>query len=149
MTRDQLVAQVEFEFKALHSVVHEIRSLLDEVGAATPDIRVSTVVGAFMQQFYNGIESVLKRLCLYHGVTLPEGGRYHADLLSLFGPSHPASLPQVLDPDLFADMEPFRQFRHVFRTSYGFQLDWSRFSPGAATAPDVLKRFEAAVRETL
>ncbi|MDT0631083.1 hypothetical protein RQM47_01980 [Rubrivirga sp. S365] len=110
---------------------------------------MSTVVGAFMQQFYNGIESVLKRLCQYHGVPLPEGERYHADLVSLFGPDHPPSLPQVLDHDLFADLEPFRQFRHVFRTSYGFQLDWTRFAPGAAAAPGVLKRFESAVRSVL
>ena len=120
MTTGQLWQQVDSEFEALRAVVAEIDALLAENAEGDPGVRVSTLVGAFMQQFYNGVESVLKRLCQYHGIPLPEGHRFHADLLGLFGPDHPDELPEVLDETLFADLDRFRQFRHVFRTSYGF-----------------------------
>ena len=145
MTQDEFVEHVEFDLAALRRVVDEVDKTL---GIATndPGALVTNAVGAFLQSFYNGIENVLKRFCLYHGVPLPQGERYHADLLDLFSPESAARLPNLLDAGLSADLERFRQFRHVFRTSYGFQLDWSRMSPGAATARSVLDRFEAAVR---
>lgn len=98
-----------------------------------------------MQQYYNGIESVLTRICKFRGVEPPQGSRFHIELLTLFGPDHPKSLPRLLDDDLFDELEPFRQFRHVFRTAYSFQLDWSRFYPGARLAEPLLDRFESAV----
>ena len=149
MTRDELTEQVEFELSALHSVVDELDALLEEVESPDPGVRVSTLVGVFMQQFYNGIESILKRFCKAHGVPTPQGDRSHAELLSLFGPDRSDPLPALLDDALFSDLEPFRQFRHVFRTAYGFQLDWTRFAPGASVARSVLVRFEAAVRREI
>ncbi len=131
-----------------HLLVEEVDALLAETGQGDPGVRVRTLVGAFMHPFYNGVESIPKRLCFYYNVPLPEGGRFHIDLLGLFGPDSARQLPLVLDTALYNDLEPFRQFRHVFRTSYGFQLDWTRFAPGAATARLVLDRFEAAVRES-
>ena len=151
MTRAQFEEQIEAELTSLRGVIVEIDALLrdaDRAEGITP-LRASTLAGAFIQQFYNGLETVLKQTASFAGLPLPEGDHFHADLLALFGPDAPPDTPLRFDAELFSDLDPFRKFRHVFRTSYSAHLDWTKLYPGARTARSVFDRFEVVVRDAL
>jgi hypothetical protein len=125
--------------------VGELVALREDVSGREPTVREKAAAAAFLAQFYNGVENILKRTCSYFDVPLPTGEAWHVGLFRLFcSPSHP-DLPLLLDENLASDLAPFRRFRHVALHSYGFQLDWSRMSEGVARVDSVLGRFKASL----
>jgi hypothetical protein len=146
---NELRVEVEIELGHLRRIAGELDQITAEVrGGLEPDLRLRTAAGAFLQQFYNGVENVLRRFARFYEVALPEGEHYHAELLARFAELS-SRLPPLLDRELFAELDRYRSFRHVFRQAYGFQLEWSRFEEGVAHAADVFGRFEARVQEAL
>lgn len=104
-----------------------------------------TAAGAFMAQFYSGVENILKRICRFHGVELPKGDAWHLELFEWFcKPAH-SSLPTLFDEELAKHVAAYRRFRHVVRHSYGLQLDWSRMEPGISRIEGAFERFRRAV----
>ena len=76
-TRDEIV----FELKQLHKLLEHYRPLLDKLGSTTPDDVEVSALGAMLQSFYNGIESIFKRVALDVDHESPGGASWHSDLL--------------------------------------------------------------------
>jgi hypothetical protein len=108
-------------------------------------VRERTAGAAFLAQFYNGIENILKHICRYSNVALPGSENWHVELFSWFcAPAYPG-LPVLFDTHLAADLAPYRRFRHVAFHAYGFQLDWDRMLEGIENVESVYARFTVAL----
>ena len=130
MTPADLREEIAIELEAMQVVVDELVALQQDVSAGEPTLREKTAAAAFLAQFYNGLENILKRISHYRNVPLPSGETWHVDLFQQFSnPSH-QSLPNLFDKALSATLAPYRRFRHVAFHSYGFDLDWSRMVEG-------------------
>src|SRR5690606_11630032 len=92
-----------------------------------------------------GVENILKRISAYHDVPLPAGQRWHTELFLRFCDPPHEPLPLLFDAGLRDDMRPFRTFRHIARTSYGIELDWSKVAVGIDEIGSVVDRFRDAV----
>lgn len=84
MKPEELGEEVAIELDALETTVNELLALQRDVADREPTTREKTAAAAFLAQFYNGIENVLKRISLYHGVPLPIGETWHVDLFQRF-----------------------------------------------------------------
>lgn len=97
MKPTELGEEITIELDALETTVSELIALQHDVAHREPTIRESTAAAAFLAQFYNGIENILKRTSHYHNVPLPTGETWHVDLFQRFcTPSHP-DLPSLFD----------------------------------------------------
>jgi hypothetical protein len=149
VTPAELREDVVVELEALEAIVQELLSLQADVINREPTVREQTAAAAFLAQFYNGVENILKRISVYHNVPLPTGETWHVDLFRRFcAPSYPP-LPVLFDTSLEAALAPYRRFRHVAWHSYGFQLEWSRMAEGVATADIVFAQITAILTEYL
>jgi hypothetical protein len=142
MTPAELREEINIELELLESVLSEIYSLRKEVAGRKPTVREKTAAAAFLAQFYNGIENILKRISKFHDVPLLSGNTWHLDLFKRFCIPAKSPLPELFDKSLENDLGPFRQFRHVVYHSYGFQLDWERMQEGLGKANDVFLKFK-------
>jgi hypothetical protein len=146
---DELCDEIAIELEALEATVDELLALQRDIAHREPTVRERTAAAAFLAQFYNGIENILKRISRYHNVPLPTGETWHVDLFQRFcSPSHPR-LPTLFNETLASALAPFRRFRHVAFHSYGFQLDWSRMAEGIARVQGVFSRFKASLSDYL
>jgi hypothetical protein len=145
----ELGEEIAVELEALKATVNELLTLQQDVAHREPTVREKTAAAAFLAQFYNGIENILKRISRYHNVPLPTGETWHIDLFQRFcPPSHP-NLPTLFDEALASVLAPYRRFRHVAFHSYGFQLDWGRMAEGVANVQDVFSRLKATLSDYL
>jgi len=145
----ELREEIAVELEAMETTVNELRALQQDVAGREPTIREKTAAAAFLAQFYNGAENILKRISRYHNVPLPTGGAWHISLFQRFcPPSHP-DLPALFDKNLASALAPFRRFRHVAFHGYGFQLDWSRMSEGIVSVPGAFTQFKASLADYL
>lgn len=148
MTPQELREEISIELDSMDKVVQEAILLLHDLNdISEPTIREKTAAAAFLAQFYGGIENILKRIHRYHGVAMPAGDSWHADIFKRF--CHPSYPPftVLFDETLALELLPFRKFRHVVYHGYGFQLEWDRMKEGIERLEDVHTRFCRSLSE--
>ncbi|MHB8056914.1 MAG: ribonuclease toxin HepT-like protein [Desulfuromonadaceae bacterium] len=147
MTASELCEEISIELEMMGNTVNEAISLLNELSVREPTVREKTAAGAFLAQFYGGVENILKRVHRYHGIQLPTGDSWHTDVFKRFcNPAYPP-FPVLFDPSLAADLSPFRKFRHVVYHGYGFQFDWERMKEGLGVVDNVYSRFVVSITD--
>jgi hypothetical protein len=142
MTVEDLREEINIELENIVRTLEELSALQRDTEGREPTIREKTAAAAFLAQFYNGIENILKRISHYHAVPLPAGDTWHIELFKCFcDPPYPP-LPSLFDSSLASEMAPYRKFRHVVHHGYGFQLDWARMAEGIDNVGHVYRRFK-------
>lgn len=149
MQREELIESVRHELDALQTTVEELTALLVDVQGRSPTIREKTAAGAFLAQFYTGVENILKYISRHHGVPLPHGDTWHLDLFQRFRARGESSLPGLFDEDLALALGPYRRFRHVVHHGYGFELEWERMQAGMRQVQAVFERYRERVEAYL
>jgi len=158
MNLENLIEEIDIEFESLETIVTELLKLRQEVGNEIPSIRDLTAASAFLAQFYNGIENILKRFYRFFKKALPKGADWHITLFRSFCEPPDGKLPLLFSkeklPLLFSkELEPrlvsFRKFRHVVHHGYGFKLDWEILKPGIDAVHDIFNEFKKTVRKVL
>ncbi len=149
MTKTELREEVHDELEQMDTVVAELVRLRHDVGSNRPTLREKVAGGAFLMQFYNGTENILKRIAQFHGISVPRGAKWHAKLFERFTEEEEPSLPSLFDAALAGEMRAYRGFRHVVRSSYGVELDWERMREGIDRLQSTFERFQQAVLDYL
>lgn len=147
MTLGELREEISIELEMMAITVQEAGSLLKDLSGREPTIREKTAAGAFLAQFYGGIENILKRVHRFHGIPMPAGDSWHIDVFKRFCDPAYSPFPVLFDESLAADLSAFRKFRHVVYHGYGFQFDWERMKEGLGLVDDVYSRFVASITE--
>jgi hypothetical protein len=105
-----------------------------------------SALAAMLHAFYSGIENMFKRITVESGEVLPEGRAWHRQLL-LSVTEESSTRPAVISKELREILEPYLQFRHVFRHAYPFQLDWQKMEELVCRCEETFTRFEKEIDE--
>jgi len=141
----ELREEIAVELESMEMIVNELVALQKDMANREPTTREKTAAAAFLSQFYNGIENILKRIYRYYSISLPTGESWHVELFQSFcSPTHPG-LPQLFDQDLASALAPYRRFRHVAFHSYGFHLEWSRMVTGVENVKSVFEQIKSNI----
>jgi hypothetical protein len=149
MKAEELFEEINIELELIEAILKEISDLHKDMGGRAPTVREKTAAAAFIAQFYNGIENILKRISRFNSVLLPTGDTWHIELFKRFCMPPFKPLPALFDESLALAIAPYRKFRHVVYHGYGFQLDWERMQEGIAGIDIVFKRFRARLDDYL
>jgi hypothetical protein len=91
-----------------------------------PDEYQILSIGGLLHNFYSGVERLFERIAARLDGDVAAGSNWHTELLRRmehpWGTAHPA----VIDHALATQLMDYLRFRHLFRHSYGFELDWER-----------------------
>lgn len=149
MNYEELCEEIAIEFESMDIIVNELIQLRSEYSKMEPSVRETTAAGAFLAQFYNGIENILKRFYKYAGRSLPQGYDWHIALFKAFCDPPHENLPLIFSTELEKKLAPFRKFRHMFHHGYGFQLDWNRIKLGIDEIQSIFTQFKKVVNQRL
>ncbi len=149
MKIEQYKAEVEIELDNIARVVTELQHLAHDMEKCDPTLRDKTAAGAFLSQFYMGVENILKHTLKYHGLSLPTSAHWHIELFQRFcePPSEP--LPVFFDEELAAELKPYRRFWHLVHHGYGFDLKWELMQKGIAEIGPIFQRFRTCILDYL
>ncbi|MFH0926517.1 MAG: hypothetical protein V1872_12965 [bacterium] len=149
MTREEMREELNIELGLMEGTVKELKALNNELSQCNPTIREKTAAAAFLAQFYNGVENILKRIVRFYEVSLPKGDTWHIDLFQLFCEPSTHPLPVLFNEEMTNLLAPYRKFRHVVYHGYGFQLEWERMKPGIEKIEEVFFKFKGIVSSYL
>jgi len=140
-----LQAEIESDFAGLETVINEIREIREGLVTLEPTHKDKAALGAFVHSFYNGIENILKRLAQEIENSVPVGEGWHRTLLRRMTAEVKGVRPRVLKRETVKALEPYLGFRHFFRHSYTFEIDWQKLQPLVDDVENVFRRFRQDV----
>lgn len=120
--------QIAVEEAQLQQLLALHRPLLEKSRSQAPDPIELSALAAFLHSLYTGIENLFRRVAIEIDGGIDRGEGWHRRLLLQMAEER-GSRPAVISPGLLDRLQPYLQFRHVFRNAYSFQLQWDKMQP--------------------
>jgi uncharacterized protein YutE (UPF0331/DUF86 family) len=125
--------------------LENVEKILAELQKAGNILKSSPVelagVGAFLHNFYNCIENIIKQILLAINIEIPSGSFWHRDLLEA------ASSAQVISSSLKNKLAPYLAFRHFFVHGYSLDLQADRIVPLVQSLVAVYEEFKRNLQQ--
>lgn len=123
--KEYIDAEYEAIEKTLSTIPEKPLSQLSELELAG--------VAVLLNNFYNGIENILKQIFKKQSIRLPEGPAWHQNLINT------AVNESIIPDDLAEKISEYMSFRHFVAHGYTFNLNAERLQE---LTDNVLKIFE-------
>lgn len=123
-----LIEEIAIECGHIDRTIDTLKNAMAREEKTTVEL---TAIGACLHHFYNGIENVLKRLCRYKQVSIPDSASSHKELLDI------AIRNGFLSETTANHLDAYRGFRHFFVHGYGVLLRVTKLLPLAEALPRV------------
>jgi len=105
-----------------------------------PDNIELAALGTVLHSFYNGIEGIFLLISKQIDKDTPSGSAWHQSLMNQMT-SATNDRAQLISADTASALSAYLKFRHFFRHSYAFMLDWRRMKPLADDLTPVWQSF--------
>jgi predicted nucleotidyltransferase len=123
-----LKSEIAFELKNLQRLVDESKALLNTLSGDPSSVELRAF-GSIVHDFYTASERIFERIAVYLGPGLPAGENWHPSLLRSMESDIEGKRPAVLEHHLALRLADYLRFRHLFRHTYGYELEWDKLHP--------------------
>lgn len=125
---DNFRRQAEVELEQLSRLRLEYKPIVGNALQAEPDLQALSALAVLLHSFYTGAENIFKRAVVEIDRLRLSGESWHRDLLDLI--EEPTAFrPALFSSELRNRLDEYLAFRHVFRSAYGFVLNWEKMAP--------------------
>ena len=100
-------------------------------------------VATFLHNFYNGVENIIKQIIKSKGVSIPQGKRWHSELLDM------ALKHKIINKTTCGALKEFLGFRHFFVHGYAIHLEVDRMRPLVKAAPRLYGSIKRSIQKFL
>lgn len=145
MDIDALLEEITLEFSRIEDTLACLEDVVGQRGEEEPQNHELAAIGAYLCNFYNGIENTLKRIAKAYQVNIPGGENWHIALLEIFREQGVSNLPPLMDKEMMDDLDAFRGFRHLFVHGYAILLRWDKLKPNVENARPVYEKFQKRI----
>jgi hypothetical protein len=124
-----LEAGLQRELGKLARLIDEVRAanaLLATRPPSSLELRGAADLG---HDWYTGLEKCFEQIANAIDGGTPAGPRWHRELLMQMGDALLPLRPAVISRDAQEGIGDYLRFRHLFRSLYGFELQWDRVRP--------------------
>ncbi|MBI1878128.1 MAG: hypothetical protein HYR94_07865 [Chloroflexi bacterium] len=123
----KVIAQVEFEIGQIEELLEAYSDLVERANQSEPNLIEITALASVLHSFYNGLENIFLSIAKGVDKDVPTGLQWHRDLLNQMAQSTSSRDP-VLTLETAHQLADYLGFRHFFRHSYSFFLDWTEMA---------------------
>ena len=146
---DNLKEAIEFEIGEIESLFQLYqKELFDLDLEQTPDLLELTAFASVLHSFYNGIENILLGIAKNIDKKSPSDLNWHKSLLSQMAKKNKAR-KSVLSEGMKNELKKYLTFRHFFRHSYSFHLEWEELEKLIKPIHQVWEKFKAEISSFL
>lgn len=133
---EEVTSQVKFEIGQIDQLFQFYADLLEQARKGEPNLVEVTALASVLHSFYNGLENIFLSVAKGLDANVPEGPQWHRDLLNQMTAST-ASRQPVLTDELAQRLSDYLGFRHFYRHTYSFILDWGEMEKLVAPLTEV------------
>lgn len=145
---EKVASQITFEMGQIDQLLAAYAKLWARVQARTPDLVELTAIASVLHSFYNGVENIFLSVAKGVDQRVPSGVQWHRDLL-LQMTEETTNRRGVIPTEFVPQLADYLGFRHFYRHSYSFFLDWEEMKSLVISLPEVWERTKKALQEFL
>jgi uncharacterized protein YutE (UPF0331/DUF86 family) len=136
----KLYEKIEAELENIEQILKELNKIKDLTNLSTVELAGT---GAFIHNFYNGIENILKQIIISKYGKLPDGASWHSELLKT------AVKKEVISSKTAKNLKDYLAFRHFFSHAYSFDLNKNLMMPLVKKTGSVYKSFLKEIKKII
>ena len=121
---EKVIDQITFEITQIDRLFTVYAELLARVQQRQPDTVEIAAVASVLHSFYNGVENIFLIVAKQIDQNVPTGNQSHRDLLVQMMKQN-AHRSKVISTETGKQLGDFLGFRHFYRHSYSFFIDWN------------------------
>lgn len=127
---------IQAEFENISDVLSHLPS-----ASALPELSPLELAGVstFLNNFYNGVENILKQGLTAKSISKPVGSTWHRDLL------HVSSSSGLISAETMACLAPYLAFRHFAIHGYAIDLDPDKLLVLLEDLDNTFRRFKSDI----
>lgn len=118
------ISQIKFEIDQIDQLFVAYADLLERVNNEPPNLVQITALASVLHSFYNGLENIFRSIAKGIDGRVPAGTHWHRELLSQVA-NPTINRGAVLSDETAQALITYLGFRHFYRHSYSFFLDWN------------------------
>ena len=145
---EKVISQVTFEIGQIDQLLVAYTDLWERAQQGTPDLVEMTAMASVLHSFYNGLENIFLSIAKGLDQEVPTGAQWHRDLLVQMA-CEMANRNRVISAELAQKLADYLGFRHFYRHSYSFFLEWSELEKLVTGLPEVWDQTRTALFELL
>ena len=121
--RNALIQRISDEQNKIEETIGKIAERLEKIKTAPAKYReeIETTIAKNLVDCYRGMENIFRRIALDVDLRMPDGSRWHKELLTQMVEPQAERQP-VISQETFEILEELLEFRHVFNNIYGEEL---------------------------
>lgn len=146
--RDTVRQKLQHEIEQIDQLMESFKPLVDAVTVREPDLIELSALATVLHSFYGGIENIFMTIGKNVDSRVPTGTKWHKDLLVQMCRSTEDRGAIVSDYQ-YAVLIDYLSFRHFFRNSYAYQLDWDQMRPLVESIADTWKELKRSLWQVL
>ncbi len=100
-------------------------------------------VATLLNNFYNGIENILKQIFQKQSIKLPDGSSWHQNLILS------ALQEKIISENLANDIKKYLSFRHFAAHGYAFNLNPKRLEKLTGNILEVFNNFKTEINKII
>ena len=139
MSNERIKSQIQFQIQQIDKLLKMYNQLLKECREKEPDLVEITAIASVLHSFYNGLENIFEIIAKRIDNGIIQGEKWHKRLLSEMV-SKNDKRSAVITNDLKDKLIEYMGFRHFFRHSYSFFLDWDELKKLVLPLEEVWKQ---------
>ena len=122
--RSELIQRISDERSKIEGTLKKIKDRLKKIKTAPVEYReeIETTIAKNLVDCYRGMENIFRRIALDVDLHIPDGSRWHKELLTQMAEPQAEQRPPVISQETFEVLEELLEFRHVFNNIYGEEL---------------------------
>lgn len=118
------ILKIKYEISEIDELLEKASVLINLCQNKEPDFIELSAAGATLHSFYNGIENIFVLIGKSENYNFSKSSQWHRDLVDFTF----SKIKNGFTQELKSSLLEYMGFRHVFRHSYGYTLQWEKCS---------------------
>ena len=127
-------------------MLRKYSGLIEENQKKSPDDVEITALASVLHSFYHGLESIFPIIAEEIDGNIPRGENWHKELLSQMAQDS-SNRKAVISEETQKKLGEYLTFRHFYRHSYSFFLDWERMDHLVYAIKETWQRAKSEIKQ--
>ena len=135
---ENAIKKIKFEIKQINTLVDSYQDLFSKVEESSPDLVEIAALASILHSFYNGIENIFQIIVKKIDLENVDDAQWHKEILRKMTEPN-KNRGEVISMHTMLLLSRYLSFRHFYRHSYSFYLNWIELHPLVSSLNGVWK----------